>query len=67
VVLPEPLLNCGALAGACKPPESLDELLLDPVEDPSDPLADPLDEPWLDDDELDDDELVPVLELFTDV
>jgi hypothetical protein len=66
-VLPEPLLDCGALAGACKPPWSLDELLLDPVDDPSDPLDDPLDEPWLPDDELPDDELVPVPELFTDV
>jgi hypothetical protein len=67
VVPPEPLPpDCGALAGAWKPPWSLDELLLDPVDDPSEPLDDPLDEPWLPDDELPD-ELVPVPELFTDV
>jgi hypothetical protein len=55
--------DCGELAGAWKPPWSLDELLLDPLDD--DP-SDPLDEPWLADDELADDELVPVPELFTD-
>ena len=65
-MLPEPLLYCGALVGAWRPPWSLDELLLDPVDDPSEPLDDPLPDDELPDDLLAD-ELVPVLELFTDV
>lgn len=60
VVPPEPPPpDDGGLAGAWNPPWPLDELLLDPVDDPSEPLADPLPDEELADEELED-------ELFTD-
>jgi len=55
---PPPLLYCGELAGAWKPPESLDELLPESLEDPPE-----LDDPELDDPELDDPEELDPLEV----
>jgi hypothetical protein len=56
VTEPPPLLYCGELAGAWKPPESLDELLPESDEEPSSLEPDELE---LEPDELEPEELEP--------